>query len=82
MAKKKEKTFISLQDVIDTMFKPFNSLDVCQLCGGYDTIQTYIIFKDNRKDITFHICENCCEKYKSETEIVKAYIEKCKKVVG
>ena len=52
-------------------------LDFCQLCGGYDTIQTYFLFTDNKIKILFHTCEKCCEKYQSETEIIKAYINKC-----
>lgn len=58
------------------------ALDFCQLCGGYDTIQTYFIFTDNKKKVLFHTCEKCCNKYQSETEIIKAYINKNKEVVG
>lgn len=39
---------------------PFLALDFCTLCGGYDTIQTYIPWK--KKDnmtIHFHVCEKC-----------------------
>lgn len=57
-------------------------MDFCQLCGGYDTIQTYFIFKDNNKKVLFHICENCVRKYETETAIIKAYIDKRKEVVG
>lgn len=57
-------------------------MDFCQLCGGYDTIQTYFIFKDNNKKVLFHTCENCVRKYETETAIIKAYIDKRKEVVG
>lgn len=57
-------------------------MDFCNLCESYDTIQTYFIFKEGKKQILFHICEKCLRKYETETEIVKAYINKRKEIVG
>ena len=33
----------------------FMPMDFCQLCGKYDTIQTYVTFKGK----FIHICEDC-----------------------
>lgn len=47
--------------VKDTKFCP---MDMCQLCGGYDTIQTYINSGKKFKGmpIYIHICEKCVNK--------------------
>lgn len=36
-------------------------LDFCSLCGGYDTIQTYIPLGKDKDGCTlmFHVCEKC-----------------------
>lgn len=39
----------------------FLALDFCTLCGGYDTIQSYIpVDKENK--IWIHVCEKCFKK--------------------
>ena len=47
----------------------FNSIDFCTICGSYDDIQTYIFDGDIPAG---HICEECNERYKTDTEKVEA----------
>lgn len=55
MAKNKIEEFCEQYNV------PFLALDFCNLCDGYDTIQSYIM---DETGLTFHVCEKCATKYK------------------
>lgn len=56
---------------------PFLALDFCTLCGGYDTIQTYIPLKKDKDgvQIYFHVCEKCMAT-KTTDEMVSEMLEK------
>lgn len=56
-----------------TFVSSFSNPDICQLCGGYDTIQTYIATEHGGKKYLFHVCEECGNKSETEAEIIKKY---------
>lgn len=57
----------------NTFTGSFDSPDKCQLCGGYDTIQTYIATEHSGKKYLFHVCEECGNRPETEAEIIKKY---------
>lgn len=51
-----------LQQIKECISTPFNEMEFCQLCGGYDTIQIY--YKVEGRAI--HVCEKCHDKYRGK----------------
>lgn len=52
---RKSKKQITIEKLIASFDIPFMDMDRCQICNGYDTIQTYVTYKGK----WIHICEKC-----------------------
>lgn len=53
---KKSKERITVEELVTSFNVPFMDMDRCQICDGYDTIQTYIQLENRR---WIHVCEKC-----------------------
>lgn len=61
MKKSNKQKFV--EKLIESFDIPFMDMDRCQICNGYDTIQTYIK-KEN--GVWIHICEKCLKQILNE----------------
>lgn len=62
----------------------FSDADICAICGGYDTIQTYIPYTEENPvngkiKRFFHVCEACSDKHE-QAELVEIFNRKRGKI--